>query len=1008
MTHAPKPTLSIFRGAALLAASLLLMAVESGAEVTIKGGKTSQLDVEADGRFSVKRDRLSSFESYNFSDDDDCLGYGCAVQAVSVNEAFGEDGISGTIRSSTSASSSVTLAPEGGLFVLSASGSGTLTAMTTASVSEDDQVMLASASSTVVFDLVFEVDQTYDLNLNFAVSGSGTGSGSVDTFELNEDFDLAGGAPQINHTATLAPGFYTLRFVLSVGGFACGDGDCTPETGNMGFSFNLTLTEPACPAKMSRGQDGQCVLSCTETMQWVNAAGGAFNQASNWNPDQVPEGFSQAAVFRQASPYTVSHAPANTSGCLSVESGEVTFSNNALSVQQDAQILAGANLNLATHDLQIGRTIELLGPLTGTPASVHIGTGSTLAAPVVSLSEGQAELTVADGAQLLGGEIVVGSQLGADATLNASGSATLVETDSKAGVQIGKGGDGLFLLEGGLLRTGFLAVGGMDGPFRGNGTFEARDANIEVEQMIVGGQSIGSALFERTVFQLGSATTIANIDIGSEALGNGTLIFRESDLTVGLAGGTMNVGIEGTGRLEILDGSRVTLDEASGLLLFTIGSALDSSGTVVINGAGSELKADGWNLTVGAGGLGRLRLENGAQASFSVASVGGNAGADGDISIRDSALAIKFGDDKPPPDLLELELVLTIGADGRIDVADGGTLNSEVIVMNGGEGDQRASLVVSGTGTTLTTNALVAGLNRKSVIVVDDGAVATMKPTDATAPSNSFLLGGSSSVLVRAGALLETSRAFIGATTVDEVIEPSVLADIEIAGAGAQWTADSIDLSAPPPPAQQGVIQPVSSHASRLCLRADTSVVTGRIEVHTAGTLVGDSASVQALSGTLVVSNGGRVIPGGDCSIGPARGVRVPGALTIEGDYAQTDGILEIPVTGSNAGGQLLTTGDIDFLGGAIEFAFADGYLPRKGDAVSFLASESGNVTGLESLALDYCGAERGFEYHLTMEPDGTVTMVADNDAQAVDWLFSAGFELSELPQPGGPCGSLP
>ncbi len=127
------------------------------------------------------------------------------------------------------------------------------------------------------------------------------------------------------------------------------------------------------------------------------------------------------------------------------------------------------------------------------------------------------------------------------------------------------------------------------------------------------------------------------------------------------------------------------------------------------------------------------------------------------------------------------------------------------------------------------------------------------------------------------------------------------------------------------------------------------------------------------------------------------KGLTAPGGLTINGDYLQETGVLEITVIGPGQAGKLTTTGGMTFTGGSVEFRFEDGYLPRAGDSVQFLEPGAGQSVVTENLETEYCGAGEGLAILLAEGSDGSVSFVADSDAEPSEVMFDSAFEDSDL-----------
>jgi hypothetical protein len=170
----------------------------------------------------------------------------------------------------------------------------------------------------------------------------------------------------------------------------------------------------------------------------------------------------------------------------------------------------------------------------------------------------------------------------------------------------------------------------------------------------------------------------------------------------------------------------------------------------------------------------------------------------------------------------------------------------------------------------------------------------------------------------------------------------------------------------------------------------------GRLTVGPDGTLDGSGL----IRGDVLVL--GRVIGGLDQFDGRVRPGTSPGTLTVDGDYEQTGGILEIEIAGTTAGefDVLAVTGDAS-LGGELVLNFIDGFSPRQGDSFEFL-NVDGVVGGMFS-AIEVRNLEPGFEFDISSDGGG-LTMVALNNGVFVPepsaiLLAACGLAAVALPQ---------
>ena len=135
-----------------------------------------------------------------------------------------------------------------------------------------------------------------------------------------------------------------------------------------------------------------------------------------------------------------------------------------------------------------------------------------------------------------------------------------------------------------------------------------------------------------------------------------------------------------------------------------------------------------------------------------------------------------------------------------------------------------------------------------------------------------------------------------------------------------------------------------------LTLANNGEVRANQIQIGTPGTLQGHGL----VTGN-VINKGGTVAPGSS-----------PGTLTIDGDYRQASGVLEIEIAGLNPGqfDLLDVSGNIDIIGGVIRFIFINGFAPQQNDSISFVKS-SGTVDIASSATFEFSGLQSGFQFNV-------------------------------------------
>jgi len=162
---------------------------------------------------------------------------------------------------------------------------------------------------------------------------------------------------------------------------------------------------------------------------------------------------------------------------------------------------------------------------------------------------------------------------------------------------------------------------------------------------------------------------------------------------------------------------------------------------------------------------------------------------------------------------------------------------------------------------------------------------------------------------------------------------------------------------------------------------------TGTVDVSAGGSVTVGSGGTQAAAGTVQVNQGGTV-GGGGLIVGDLvnnGGNITPGdpvTLTVEGDYLQTDGALNLEVDGMDAYDRLIATGKIQIDGGVINLDFADGFAPTAGEKFDFFSAPDG--IDLSDVQFDLFGLLPGFQFEsFTDAATGDIGIQALNDGVA-------------------------
>jgi len=366
---------------------------------------------------------------------------------------------------------------------------------------------------------------------------------------------------------------------------------------------------------------------------WTNLAGGNWNLAANWSPNQVPAAADNAFITNSGT-YVVASSANNTINSLTLggESGTQTLSisGGTLTLTNTSTVGVNGILSLALGTLAGAGNLAVNGNFIWTGGALS-GTGvRTIASGGVLTISGSATKSLSGGATLINmaqatwsqGLISVG--LGA-AISNAPGGTFDITSD----VSYLDGGGAITTRNAGLWRkTGGSGLTTLNDAFENSGTVEVQSGTL---QLIGGGTSTGSfAILAGAVLDFGGGTH--NLNSGANVSGAGTLVVSANTVNlvgtfsgpgpVVLSGGTLNANSgDGFAVTNLIIGGGILAGTGpvsiTGLLTWTNGG-FGGSGSVHANGGTTISGAATKNLS------GRT-LVNTAQATWSAGqlSVGG-------------------------------------------------------------------------------------------------------------------------------------------------------------------------------------------------------------------------------------------------------------------------------------------------------------------------------------------------------------------------------------------------
>jgi len=378
------------------------------------------------------------------------------------------------------------------------------------------------------------------------------------------------------------------------------------------------------------------------------------------------------------------------------------------------------------------------GTINGSGAVQLIGTGTTLFTGdntytgTTTISSGTLELSGS-------GSIATSSSVIDNATLN-------IATTTNGASIISLSGNGTVTL-GAQTLTLTQANDSFAGSINGSGglTLDAGTETLGGDNSYTGDTTINGG-----TLTLGAGGSVANssdvVDNGMFDIshtngasiqslgGHGSVNLGAQTLTLTQANDTFSGSLGGTGGLTLNAGSETltgansysgttainggTLSVTSGGTLSQLAELVDN-GTVVVDGAGSNITASGGGGTpvmIGDGGTGVLTLSNGAAlTSNGQMNIGQNAGDTGTVTVTGGAQ-------------LSSSSFLNVGqlGTGTLDVTDGGQVSASGWLSVADGGGSNGTVLVSGSGSSLSSaNVAVGNHGGTGTLTVADGGTVT-------------------------------------------------------------------------------------------------------------------------------------------------------------------------------------------------------------------------------------------------------------------------------------------
>lgn len=530
-------------------------------------------------------------------------------------------------------------------------------------------------------------------------------------------------------------------------------------------------------------------------------------------------------------------------GATSTGTGTVTGANSLINTNSALYVGASGTgtLNVQNGGTASGTTSIRLGDVAGSSGTATIdGSNSLLTTPGI-LYIGQAgagTLNVQNGgkAKSAANVVTLGDAAGSSGTATVTGANS--ELTSGAAFYIGNAGTGTLNVQnsGSVSSVGAMSLGRMGGS-TGTATIDGAGSNLSVSNILYIGSGGSGTL---NVQNGATASNTGTLRIGNSAGSTGiaTITGTNSNLT---SSGTLYVGNEGTGTLNIQNGGAV-----SSAVTIRIGEAVTTGiGTVTVNGTNSILTSSGI-MYVGNAGTGTLNVQNGAKARSTANSVSIGHAATGSGTVTVDGVGSE----------LTAAVTLNVGnlGTGTLTVQNGGTATAVDSIYIGTLAGANSTTTITGAGSKLqSAGVLFLGHNGTGILNIENGGKIEVSQMRLGSAAN-----GDGTLNITNGGILNTiGRGYLG-----YVGNTNTTANIS--GAGSQWNLGAANLYI-----SEAAITTASVTISNGGQVNNFSGVIGNdagsdgaLTVTGAGSLWNNTASAYvgySGVGTLTISNGGQV-----------------------------------------------------------------------------------------------------------------------------------------------------
>ncbi len=439
----------------------------------------------------------------------------------------------------------------------------------------------------------------------------------------------------------------------------------------------------------------------------------------------------------------------------------------------------------------------------------------------------------------------------------------------------------------------------------GDGTLTAMSGStINAQQSVIGNAvgSTGQATIDSSTWNNASFLTIGNFGDGTLTAQNGAKVISSDVMFIGLNGGS-------TGTLAISGGAAVTTftTGVDGTNSTVIGTDADSTGTLTVDGSGSQFESKG-DTQIGYSGNGTATITGGGAfiVDGTLFRVGRNEGGTGLLTVTGTGSSVTA---------TNATLYVGYGGTGTVSVQDGATLS--VMATNiGGQTTGVGTLNIDGADTRADLGDVTVGDAGDGTLNITGATVTTKDITVGAQEGDPVMSIGANAQVMADGDMIVGDQGIGDVHVYDHATLSVNSMMLGNGGTGdgsltidTNSTVTSGDTTIATEEGSQGIIQ-VDGTGSALTINGDLTVGDagdGTLTVSGNGTVSNQAASVGAQegsTGTVEVTGQGSIWHStGDLTIGDSGSGEVTvadgGTLRVEGDlilgkHGSSEGMLTI------------------------------------------------------------------------------------------------------------------